>query len=76
LTIPWCTYTSPEIAHVGLYEQQAAEQGIAIDTYLQPLRDNDRAILDGEDEGFVKVHLGEAATGSSARRSSPATRAT
>jgi pyruvate/2-oxoglutarate dehydrogenase complex dihydrolipoamide dehydrogenase (E3) component len=57
LTIPWCTYTSPEIAPVGLYEQQAAEQGIAIDTYLQPLRDNDRAILEGDDEGFVKVHV-------------------
>jgi pyruvate/2-oxoglutarate dehydrogenase complex dihydrolipoamide dehydrogenase (E3) component len=57
LTIPWCTYTSPEIAHVGLYEQQAAEQGIAIDTYMQPLRDNDRAILEGDDEGFVKVHV-------------------
>jgi len=57
LKIPWCTYTSPEIAHVGLYEKQAAEQGLEIDTYLQPLRDVDRAILDGEDQGFVKVHV-------------------
>ena len=32
LTIPWCTYTEPEIAHVGLYENQARENGIAVDT--------------------------------------------
>jgi pyruvate/2-oxoglutarate dehydrogenase complex dihydrolipoamide dehydrogenase (E3) component len=56
LTIPWCTYTDPEIAHVGLYEKDAAQQGIEMDTYVQPLADVDRAILDGEDEGFVKVH--------------------
>ncbi len=57
LVMPWCTYTSPEIAHVGLYENQAAEQGIEVDTFLQAFRDVDRAILDGEDEGFVKVHV-------------------
>ena len=56
LTIPWCTYTSPEIAHVGLYEHQAEKQGIAIDTFVQHLSDVDRAILEGDDEGFVKVH--------------------
>jgi pyruvate/2-oxoglutarate dehydrogenase complex dihydrolipoamide dehydrogenase (E3) component len=57
LTIPWCTYTSPEIAHVGLYESEAKKQGILIDTFEQPLAHIDRAILDGEDEGFVKVHV-------------------
>ncbi len=57
LVMPWCTYTSPEIAHVGLYEGQAKEKGIEIDTFVQALRDVDRAILDGEDEGFVKVHV-------------------
>lgn len=57
LTIPWCTYTSPEIAHVGLYEHQAKEQGIPYDTFVQPLEEIDRAILDGETEGFVKAHL-------------------
>ncbi len=56
LTIPWCTYTSPEIAHVGLYEKEAHEQGIALDTYIQNFEDIDRAILAGETEGFVKVH--------------------
>lgn len=57
LVMPWCTYTSPEIAHVGLYEHQAKEQGIEVDTYLQKFHEVDRAILDGEDEGFVKVHV-------------------
>ncbi len=57
LTVPWCTYTDPEIAHVGLYEPQAKEQGIAVTTLTVPLAENDRAILDGEDEGFVRVHL-------------------
>ena len=56
LVIPWCTYTSPEIAHVGLYEHQAKERGIDIVTYVQEFADVDRAILDGDDEGFVKVH--------------------
>jgi len=56
LTIPWCTYTDPEIAHVGLTERQAAERGVAIDTYLRPFAEVDRAVIDGEDEGFVKVH--------------------
>ena len=55
LTIPWCTYTDPEIAHVGLYEQEARERGIAFRTFTQELAAVDRAILDGEDEGFVKV---------------------
>jgi pyruvate/2-oxoglutarate dehydrogenase complex dihydrolipoamide dehydrogenase (E3) component len=55
LTIPWCTYTSPEIAHVGLYEQEAKEKGIPVQTFVQELRDVDRAILDGQDEGFIKI---------------------
>jgi pyruvate/2-oxoglutarate dehydrogenase complex dihydrolipoamide dehydrogenase (E3) component len=55
LTIPWCTYTDPEIAHVGLSENEAKERGIAFRIFTQELADVDRAILDGEDEGFVKV---------------------
>lgn len=56
LVIPWCTYTSPEIAHVGLYPKEAEARAIAIDTYTQELSDVDRAILEGETEGFVRVH--------------------
>jgi len=57
LTIPWCTYTDPEIAHVGMYEKDAREKGIAVDTFVRPLTDVDRAIVDGEEEGFVKIHV-------------------
>ena len=57
LHIPWCTYTDPEIAHVGMYERDAQEKGIALDTFIRPLKQVDRAITDGEEEGFVKVHV-------------------
>jgi len=57
LVIPWCTYTSPEIAHVGLYEDEAKKRGIEVDTFIHEFHDVDRAILDGEDSGFVKVHV-------------------
>ena len=57
LIIPWATYTSPEIAHVGLYEKDAKTKGIAVDTFTQEMGKVDRAILDGETEGFVRVHV-------------------
>jgi pyruvate/2-oxoglutarate dehydrogenase complex dihydrolipoamide dehydrogenase (E3) component len=56
LTVPWCTYTDPQIAHVGLYEADAKQRGINVTTLVQELSDVDRAILDGDSEGFVKVH--------------------
>jgi pyruvate/2-oxoglutarate dehydrogenase complex dihydrolipoamide dehydrogenase (E3) component len=59
LTVPWCTYTDPEIAHVGLYVRQARQQRIPVKTYTVPMHDNDRAIADGEDTGFVKIQVGE-----------------
>jgi pyruvate/2-oxoglutarate dehydrogenase complex dihydrolipoamide dehydrogenase (E3) component len=57
LTIPWCTYTDPEIAHVGMYERDARGKGILLDTFIKPLSEVDRAVTDGQDEGFVKVHV-------------------
>lgn len=57
LIIPWATYTSPELAHVGLSVTEAKTQGIALDTYTQELSKVDRAILDGETAGFVRVHV-------------------
>jgi len=57
LVVPWCTYTSPEIAHVGLYARDAREQGIDVDTLTIPLEEVDRAVLDGATEGFLRVHL-------------------
>jgi pyruvate/2-oxoglutarate dehydrogenase complex dihydrolipoamide dehydrogenase (E3) component len=56
LVVPWCTYTDPEIAHVGLYAHEAAAQGTEIDTYTVPLASNDRSRAEGEEAGFVKVH--------------------
>jgi pyruvate/2-oxoglutarate dehydrogenase complex dihydrolipoamide dehydrogenase (E3) component len=57
LTIPWCTYTEPEIAHVRLYEKQAAEQGIDIDTFTRELAEVDRSILESRTNGLVRVHV-------------------
>ena len=57
LVMPWCTYTDPEVAHVGLGEREAREQGIGIDTLVRRLEDVDRARTDEETEGFVKVHV-------------------
>ncbi len=56
LLIPCATYTSPEIAHVGLYPNEAEQQNIPIDTYTIQLSNVDRAILEGEEEGVVRVH--------------------
>ncbi len=57
LVVPRATYTSPEVAHVGLTLSDAAERGLAVDTVRVDLSHNDRARLDGEAEGFLKVHL-------------------
>jgi pyruvate/2-oxoglutarate dehydrogenase complex dihydrolipoamide dehydrogenase (E3) component len=57
LAIPWCTYTTPEVAHVGLYRKDAKEKGIEVDTLDVQLSTVDRAILDDADEGFLRVHL-------------------
>ncbi len=57
LVIPWCTYTDPEIAHVGMSEKGAKDKGIDVLTLTVPLSDVDRALLDGEAEGFARVHL-------------------
>lgn len=57
LNIPWCTFTDPEIAHVGMYEEDAKEKGIEVHTITVSLADVDRAIADGEKEGMVRIHL-------------------
>jgi pyruvate/2-oxoglutarate dehydrogenase complex dihydrolipoamide dehydrogenase (E3) component len=57
LTMPWCTYTDPEIAHVGLSEREARERGLPVDTYVREFKQVDRAVLDGEEDGFVKIHV-------------------
>jgi len=57
LVMPWCTFTEPEVAHVGLYEKDAKAKGIDVETYTFKLDEVDRAILDGEEEGFARVHI-------------------
>jgi pyruvate/2-oxoglutarate dehydrogenase complex dihydrolipoamide dehydrogenase (E3) component len=57
LVVPWCTYTSPEVAHVGMSATDAEEKGVEFDTVTVPLAAVDRAILDGETEGFLRVVL-------------------
>ncbi len=57
LIMPWCTFTEPEIAHVGMYEADAKAKGIEVETYTYKLDEVDRAILDGEDEGFARIHI-------------------
>ena len=52
LAIPWCTYTDPEIAHVGLYVKEARAKGIPVKTFTVMMHDVDRAVTDGEDEGL------------------------
>lgn len=59
LVVPWCIYTDPEIAHVGLSEAEAASRGVAIWTFTQEMSAVDRAVLDGETDGLAKVHVAE-----------------
>ncbi|MDQ1315011.1 MAG: hypothetical protein QG662_1120, partial [Pseudomonadota bacterium] len=53
--IPWATFVDPEVARVGLNEQEAEEQGIRYEVSRYDFDDLDRAIADGETHGFVKV---------------------
>ncbi|MGY0559473.1 mercuric reductase [Luteimonas sp. A277] len=59
LVIPWCTYTDPEIAHVGLYVREAMLRGIPISSSTIPLHAVDRAVLDGDEIGFIKLHVAD-----------------
>ncbi|HYV56886.1 MAG TPA: mercuric reductase [Candidatus Nitrosopolaris sp.] len=57
LVIPWCTYTEPEIAHVGWTAAEARERGHDVATFTVPLAEVDRAVLEGGTEGFARLHL-------------------
>jgi len=57
LVIPWATYTSPEVAHVGRTPAQLEAEGVAHDTLTLPMHDNDRGILEADTEGFLRVHV-------------------
>jgi pyruvate/2-oxoglutarate dehydrogenase complex dihydrolipoamide dehydrogenase (E3) component len=57
--IPLCTYTGPEIAHVGLYVREANRRNIPVKTFTIPMHEVDRAVTDSEEGGFVKIHVRE-----------------
>jgi len=58
-SIPWATYTDPELAHVGFTEAEARKQhGEAITVTRWPFHDNDRALAEGRSKGLVKVVSG------------------
>jgi pyruvate/2-oxoglutarate dehydrogenase complex dihydrolipoamide dehydrogenase (E3) component len=56
LVVPWCTYTTPELAHVGLSEHEARDRGDQVTTLTVPFAEIDRAVLDDETDGFVRLH--------------------
>lgn len=56
LIIPWTVYTDPEIAHVGLFDYEAEEQGLAVDSFTVHLRETDRGRTDSED-GFARIYV-------------------
>ncbi|MQA28460.1 MAG: FAD-containing oxidoreductase [Luteitalea sp.] len=56
LTIPWCTYTDPQVAHVGLFSDSAGARHLHVQTITVPLAEVDRGVLDDETEGFLRVH--------------------
>lgn len=55
--LPWCTYTSPELASIGLNEKQAAAAGIAYTVWAEEFRNNDRSLAEGEETGWIKMLL-------------------
>lgn len=57
LVMPWATYTAPEIAHVGMTAQQAAEKGEAVMTLTVQMAEIDRAVLEEDSGGFARVHI-------------------
>src|SRR5205807_2606257 len=57
LVVPHCTYTDPEVAHVGLTPRRARDEGISIDSYRLELAKVERAFIDGEEEGFAAIHV-------------------
>jgi pyruvate/2-oxoglutarate dehydrogenase complex dihydrolipoamide dehydrogenase (E3) component len=53
--VPWCTYTDPEVAHVGLGEKEAKQENTEYDLFVVPLEDVDRAVVESEEAGFAKI---------------------
>jgi pyruvate/2-oxoglutarate dehydrogenase complex dihydrolipoamide dehydrogenase (E3) component len=54
---PWCTYTDPELASIGMNEKTAAAAGISYDVWTEEFRNNDRGVAEGEETGLLKMIL-------------------
>jgi pyruvate/2-oxoglutarate dehydrogenase complex dihydrolipoamide dehydrogenase (E3) component len=57
INLAWATYTDPEIAHTGLYEQEARDRGLDVETIAIPMAEVDRALAEGDTGGFLKIHV-------------------
>ena len=57
--LPWCTYTSPELASIGLNEKGASAAGIKYSVWTEEFKDNDRSLAEGEETGRIKMLLDE-----------------
>jgi pyruvate/2-oxoglutarate dehydrogenase complex dihydrolipoamide dehydrogenase (E3) component len=53
--VPWCTYTDPEVAHVGFGEKEAKQKNVDYDLFVVPFEDIDRAVVESEESGFAKI---------------------
>ncbi|MFQ5841283.1 MAG: dihydrolipoyl dehydrogenase family protein [Thermodesulfobacteriota bacterium] len=57
--LPWCTYTDPELASIGMNEKMAQAAGIAYSVWTEQFKDNDRSLAEGEQVGKIKMLLDE-----------------
>jgi len=55
--VPWCTYTHPELASIGMNEKRARAAGIEYSTWVEEFADNDRGLAEGESVGRIKLLL-------------------
>jgi len=59
LVIPWCTYTEPQVAHVGLYASDLQSHGIRYVEFKREMSEVDRATLDSDTDGFIQILVKE-----------------
>lgn len=59
INLPWCTYTDPELASIGMNEKRAQAAGISYSVWTEPFRSNDRSLAEGEEVGLIKLLLDE-----------------
>ena len=55
--VPWCTYTDPELASIGMNEKRAKAAGVEYDLWVEEFKDNDRSLAEGEQVGRIKMLL-------------------